>query len=341
MYFGVFLADNITIKWRRGNCNSQALPQFPQFGKAGKKIPNFGSNDRIFLAKTRGLCYNGGTMKHILTDLHTHTTFSPDGAGTMEEMLATAHSLGVSYYGLSEHFNFDMIVNNIPLDGGREQTNVAAYFERARTLQKEYEGKMRVLVGGEFGYTDNPQAEKMYQQLVDTYHPDYIIQSLHNLPEGDYCCGNGYTDANGKLRDKQEVYEEYLGLVRRSLDVSHPYDILGHVSYCTRYAPYEDRRMRWQDYSKSLDDILLTVIRKDKILEINSSNKLGPSLTLPDTDVVERYFELGGRKMSFGSDAHFPSRIIEHREKVMDMLKAIGFEYITVPCRGEHIKIEI
>ena len=99
--------------------------------------------------------------------------------------------------------------------------------------------------------------------------------------------------------------------------------------------------MRWQDYSKSLDDILRTVIQKDKILEINSSNKLGPSLTLPDTDVLERYFELGGRKISFGSDAHFPSRIIEHREKVMDMLKAIGFEYVTVPYRGEHIKIEI
>lgn len=280
-------------------------------------------------------------MKRILTDLHSHTAFSPDGTGPMEEMLATAYALGVSYYGLSEHFNFDMIVNNIPLDGEKPQTPVAAYFERARALQKEYEGKMHVLVGGEFGYTDNPQAAVMYQELVDTYHPDYIIQSLHNLADGDYAYGHGYTDASGKARDQQEVYEEYLGLVRRSLDVSYPYDILGHVSYCTRYAPYEDRRMRWQDYSKSLDDILRTVIQKDKILEINSSNKLGPSLTLPDTDVLERYFELGGRKISFGSDAHFPSRIIEHREKVMDMLKAIGFEYVTVPYRGEHIKIEI
>lgn len=281
------------------------------------------------------------TTKQILTDLHSHTAFSPDGRGEMEEMLATAYALGVGYYGLSEHFNFDMIVNDIPLEGTKPQTPVAAYFGRGRQLQKEYEGKMHVLVGGEFGYTDNPKAQVMYQELVDTYHPDFIIQSVHNLAEGDYAYGHGYTDENGKVRDKEEVYEEYLGLVRRSLDVSHPYDILGHVSYCTRYAPYEDRRMRWQDYSKSIDDILLTVLRKDKILEINSSNKLGPSLTLPDTDILERYFELGGRKISFGSDAHFPSRIIEHREKVMDFLKAIGFEYVTVPVRGEHIKIEI
>ena len=280
-------------------------------------------------------------MERILTDLHTHTAFSPDGRGTMEEMLATAYSLGVEYYGLSEHFNFDMIVNNIPLDGVKPQTPVAAYFQRARELQKEYEGKMRVLVGGEFGYTDNIEAAKMYQELVDTYQPDYIIQSVHNLAEGDYAYGHGYTDEKGKVRDKQEVYEEYLGLVRRSLDVTYPYDILGHVSYCTRYAPYEDRRMRWQDFSKSLDDILLTVLRKDKILEINSSNKLGPSLTLPDTDVLERYYELGGRKISFGSDAHFPSRILEHREKVTDILRSIGYEYLTVPCKGTDIKVEI
>lgn len=280
-------------------------------------------------------------MKKILTDLHTHTAFSPDGSGTMEEMLSVAHKLGVGYYGLSEHFNFDMVVNHIPLDGTKPQTPVAAYFQRARELQKEYEGKMHVLVGGEFGYTDNPEAQKMYQELVDNYHPDYIIQSVHNLAEGDYAYGHGYTDLSGKVRDKQEVYEEYLGLVRRSLDVSHPYDILGHVSYCTRYAPYDDRRMLWKDFSVSIDDILRTVIAKDKILEVNSSNKQGPALTLPDNDILERYFELGGRKVSFGSDAHFSSRIMEHRERVMDVLRSIGFEYVSVPCCGKVLKIEI
>ena len=280
-------------------------------------------------------------MKKILTDLHTHTAFSPDGSGTMEEMLSVAHTLGVGYYGLSEHFNFDMVVNHIPLDGTKPQTPVAAYFQRARELQKEYEGKMHVLVGGEFGYTDNPEAQKMYQELVDNYHPDYIIQSVHNLAEGDYAYGHGYTDLSGKVRDKQEVYEEYLGLVRRSLDVSHPYDILGHVSYCTRYAPYDDRRMLWKDFSVSIDDILRTVIAKDKILEVNSSNKQGPALTLPDNDIMERYFELGGRKISFGSDAHFSSRIMEHRERVMDVLRSIGFEYVSVPCCGKVLKIEI
>ena len=286
--------------------------------------------------------YNRGTMEKILTDVHTHTSFSPDGQGEMEEMLKTAHSLGAAYYGISDHFDFDMIVNNIPLEKAHWiHTPVDAYFQAGRKLQKEYAGKMHVLIGAEFGYTDNPLAHKMYAEAVEKYAPDFIIHSVHTLPVGDYAYGYGYTDANGKVRDKQEVYEEYLGLVRRSLDAQYPYDILGHVCYCTRYAPYEDRRMLWKDFSQSLDDILSTVISKGKILEINSSNKQGPALTLPDTDILERYYELGGRKVSFGSDAHFPSRVLDKRAVVMDMLRSIGFEYITVPCRGEEIKIEI
>ena len=281
--------------------------------------------------------------RFLLTDMHTHTAFSPDATGEMSEMLATAHSLGVDYYGLSDHFNFDEIANGIPVrpEFNKPQTPVDEYFSTARKYQKEYDGKMRVLVGAEFGYSDNPVAKQMYRDALAKYQPDFVIQSIHTLPIGDYAYGYGYTDSDGKVRDKDEVYEEYLGMVLRSVEVDYHYDILGHVGYCSRCAPYEDRRMQWKDYSKPIDGILKTVIARDKILEVNSSNKLGPSLTLPDNDILERYYELGGRKISYGSDSHFPSRILEHREKVVDTLRAIGFEYLTVPYRGEQIKIEI
>ena len=48
-----------------------------------------------------------------------------------------------------------------------------------------------------------------------------------------------------------------------------------------------------------------------------------------------------GRKVSYGSDAHGINRLADKREEVVAMLKEIGFTYITVPCRGEHIKVEI
>jgi len=62
---------------------------------------------------------------------------------------------------------------------------------------------------------------------------------------------------------------------------------------------------------------------------------------LPAEPILRRYYELGGRKISFGSDAHLTERIGDKREEVMEMLKKIGFTYVTVPFRGEYIKIEL
>ena len=76
-------------------------------------------------------------------------------------------------------------------------------------------------------------------------------------------------------------------------------------------------------------------------MEVKSSTAGLDEATLPQKDVQKRYFELGGRKVSFASDAHGVKRIAYNRAAVVALLKEIGFTYITVPCRGEHIKVEI
>ena len=92
-------------------------------------------------------------------------------------------------------------------------------------------------------------------------------------------------------------------------------------------------------YKKDID--CQAIIKKDKILEVNSANKTLENRTLPARHIIERYFALGGRKISYGSDAHFIERIGDKREEIVAMLKEIGFTYLTVPFRGEHIKVEI
>lgn len=54
-----------------------------------------------------------------------------------------------------------------------------------------------------------------------------------------------------------------------------------------------------------LSDILLTIIKKDIALEVNTSsvneNCVEP---LPSFSVIERYQNMGGKKIILGSDAH-------------------------------------
>lgn len=291
-------------------------------------------------------CYNKTTMKKFLTDVHTHTFFSPDGRDTIEVMLAAAKAAGVDFYGVSEHIDYDLQAYGVPAYGKGSFTDEAEYFHHARHIQEDYEGAMNVLIGVEMGYTDHPNARAEYAALIKKYSPDFVVNSVHTRFGWDYSREKPFyrenADGTRTLLSKTEVYNDYLATVRRSVEqTDYDFDIVGHAGYCMRYAPYEDSTMSVAEFQEGWDGVLSAIIKRGKILEINSSNRGGNFPFLPTVDVLKRYYELGGRKVSFGSDSHFKERILEKRELVVSALKEIGFTHITVPCRGEHIKVEI
>lgn len=275
-------------------------------------------------------------MKKFMIDMHTHSKYSHDGKNTLAEMLEQAQKLGVGFYGVSEHFNYDY---DFSLMTKEEQeyfrdANPEEYFHGARHLQEDYQGVMNVCVGAEFGFSKNADVQDRYAMIYEKYRPDYIINSVHGAEGKDFA----YFQFTGT---KEEVYKAYLRLIRESLDAPYPYDIVGHIGYIARYAPFEDRQFRLSEFGTEIDEILLAIIQKDKILEVNTANKGLENRTLPAWEIVERYYALGGRKISYGSDAHFQERIADKWGEVVEKLKEIGFTYLTVPFRGEHIKVEI
>ena len=278
-----------------------------------------------------------------ITDVHTHSTFSPDGVSKLQDMLENAQKKGVDFYGIAEHVSYDFCPDR--LDDFSLTVDEETYFHTARHLQEDYAGVMNVLVGAEFGFTDEEERKKAYCSAYEKYRPDFVVNSIHAIHFEGY--SDGRVDyvygKNGEkiVRDRLEVFREYLALIRRSLDAPYPYDIVGHIGYSARYAPYPNKEIDYAGFAKEYDDILQTIIRKDKILEVNAAARDLPSKCVPVRGALERYYELGGRKISYASDAHSTDSILRKREEIVHMLKEIGFTYLTVPCRGEHIKIEI
>ena len=281
-------------------------------------------------------------MEKFLTDLHTHSTYSHDAKDSPSKMLEAAQKMGIAFYGVSEHFDYDYDTSLMSEEMYKATRNgdEGEYFHALRHLQEDYEGVMNVAVGAEFAYSNDKNVQGRYAATYEKYRPDFIINSVHSVGGVDYAYVDYEKDAH-LYKDKKQVLGQYFQLVRDSLDVPYPYDIVGHIGYAARYIPFEDKLISLEDFGEQIDDILLTIIRKDKIMEVNSSNKTLPNRTIPARNIIERYFELGGRKVSFGSDAHFIERIADKRDEVVAMLKEIGFTYITVPFRGEHIKVEI
>ena len=268
----------------------------------------------------------------ILTDLHTHSTFSSDGRSDLVNMIQTAKSCGLRYYGVSEHFDLDDY--SIKLYG---LIDAESYFTRARQLQRRFNnGGFTFLAGGEFNYVSDSSVWDKFASVVDRYNPDFVVNSVH-VVDGVECFRREYFDG----KTQQYAFSRYLEQVLKSLDAPYHYDIVGHVGYVARNAPYEHRKISYVDYADLYDEILKKIVQKNVILEVNSSARGAESEFLPDTDVLRRYFELGGRKISFGSDAHNIDRIAEKRDSICAILQQIGFAYITVPYRGKHIEIKL
>ena len=278
-------------------------------------------------------------MQKLLTDVHNHSTYSYDGVSPLTDMLKTAQEKGVAFYGVSEHFDFDQG----RVDGG---TNAEEYFHGARHLQEDYQGVMNVLVGAEVGFAPVAEVIEKSREVIEKYNPDFVVNSVHGQNGEDYYRQKPFyqTTCEGVeiLRPKKETYGEYLSLVRRSLDVPYAYDIVGHIGYPTRYAPYQDKELSYSEFKEQIDDLLKTIIAKNKILEVNASNRYAKNFSpCANEEIVRRYFALGGRLVSYASDAHVTESILRRRDEAMALLKEIGFTHITVPCRGEYIKVEI
>lgn len=250
-----------------------------------------------------------------MIDIHIHTRFSFDSEEAAENYIARACGEGISVIGFSEHYDYDAF-----LDGaGIALADIPAYLEEMARLAAANPA-MSILRGIEFGYCK--AAESQYRVLSGAYPFDYVINSVHTLPDRGDCYYPRFFDG----KTVRQSYLDYFNAVLQSVKASFDFQIVGHIGYVSRYCKGENAKIKYDDYREIFDEILKEIIRRDKCLEINTSSGGAGSDFLPDLDVVLAYLRLGGTKLSFASDAH---RAEDYRRKAQAterMLKAEGVD---------------
>lgn len=248
-----------------------------------------------------------------LTDLHVHSSFSYDSEEITENYIRKAIASGDRRIGFVQHYDYDcfLIGDKTPL------CDLDAYKNEIDRLRNVYGEKIKILFGIEFGYDE--RAEKHYSELVDKYKIDYVINSVH-LVGGKDCC----LKERWKNRSADDIYKEHLEKVYKSVNANYPWQIVGHLGYPARYAPENERDFSFEKYSRELTDILKAIIANGKFLEINSSTKSEKSF-MPFEDVLKKYADIGGKLVTFGSDAHSVERYCENAIEVEKIIKKYGF----------------
>ena len=251
-----------------------------------------------------------------MIDYHIHSSISTDAQDEMPILVAAAEKKGLKEICFTEHVDFDY-----PYETQHQWiSDMDLYDQKYRALPKSSViVKKGLEIGLTYGMYDRADA------MIDGNHLDFIIASQHYVGGDDPYLRSFYLG-----KEQRQVYEEYLMEMNEHLKAYDNYDVVGHIGYITRYAPYQDCRLRYRDYPELLDAVLNTVIDKGKGIEMNTGGfqKFGDSL--PGRDILARYRELGGTIITIGSDAHDAKRVGDHVAESVNILKALGFSYLTV-----------
>ena len=258
-------------------------------------------------------------MKKV--DSHTHSEYSADGSVKISDMVSKAIEGGGKYLCITDHLDLDALqeYNNAPT--GWTQLDLPAY-ERDLFSEKDKLDEFYLGFGIEAGYDENTSME--YKKIIDSKPFDAVINSVHFVEGYDVYFPDFFSG-----RHKNDAYRAYLKKVQKSLDVPYHYDIVGHIGYCVRNACYEDKIMHYEEFEDLLEPILKKIIELGKTLEVNTHHAL-----CPNEEILKKYYAFGGRKISFGSDAH-RGDVYKDFDKTVEMLKAIGFSGFTYFKRHE------
>jgi histidinol-phosphatase (PHP family) len=160
----------------------------------------------------------------------------------------------------------------------------------------------RLLLGIELGMTpENCQENK---KIIEAHPFDCVVGSIHVVDNMDLFMKESYQG-----RAKQAVYERYFDSMINCLKLHGFIDTLGHIDYISRYAVYKEKEIAYPKYRELIDEVLGVLIREGIVLEINTRRLHLKGVFENYTEICRRFYELGGRMVTIGSDAHDPESI--------------------------------
>lgn len=259
----------------------------------------------------------------ILTDIHMHSSFSSDSEAPMESMVQGAIGKGLKTICFTEHLDYDYPVR----EGAISPlfiVDLDAYQKKCMEVKEKYKSEIEILFGIEMGLM--PYLSKRYQKDADKYPFDYIIGSSHLVNGAD-----PYEPYFWETRDEKTAYGEYFQTIIDNIKNFKSFNTYGHIDYIVRYGPDKNNNYSYEKYSALIDEILHLIIENGLSLEVNTAGyKYGLGQPNPQADILMRYRQMGGERISIGADAHKPEHIAYDFDKAENLLKACGFKYHTL-----------
>lgn len=246
-------------------------------------------------------------------DYHLHTYFSADSQAKPEEHILKAIQEGLEEICFTDHNDF--------IDGWRLQ-DIDSYLKELFALKEKYKNQIKVKVGIEIGI--DMLALQQSNEYAKQYPFDFVIGSIHTINLQDITQPVYFENLT-----KDEAHAIYFKAMKDCVENIDGFDVLGHLDYARRYGPYEDKTINYSLHQDTIDEVFKTLISKGKGIEVNLSGIRQFGQSLPGYNQIKRYYDLGGRIITIGTDSHDSQYVGVHVDEVIKMLEDIGFTDVT------------
>lgn len=252
-------------------------------------------------------------------DFHMHSSVSFDSKASALAMAQSAAEKGLHEICFTDHYDCHWNEND-PHDLFSLDQYRAAYQELSVP-------GLSIRRGVEMGLTRWNRS--IAEAFAQSYPLDFVIGSLHYV--------DGYDPYDARYwegKSMQQAYGRYLEETLCCIRTHDDFDVLGHLTYVCK-SPNNPYRLPvpYDDFSALTDDILRELIKKGKGMEINTSGVDRVGDFLPSARHLQRFYELGGRIVTIGSDAHDPSRVGQYADRALEILKEIFGQVCTFEAR--------
>lgn len=255
-----------------------------------------------------------------MQDYHTHSNFSGDCPHSIEKMIEGAIERNCKSISFTDHIDYDY--------GNAKYDDLfifkpEEYLPKLKEVKDEYKDKIRILSGVEMGM--QPHLVENIEERFPFDDFEFTIMSVHTADKKDLHDGIFFED-----KTDIEAYKCYYEELLYCVEGFKKYQVLGHINLIDRYSKYLKDKVDFNDYSYILEKIFKTIISEDKGIEVNTSGyRYGMESFLPNGKILELYRDLGGKIITFGSDAHSPNQILSNYAETLKTLNDMGFKEIT------------
>jgi histidinol-phosphatase (PHP family) len=238
----------------------------------------------------------------------------------LELYAAQAASLGVREIAITDHVDF------LPGSAGYRYFDYEVRRKVIGDAAERWAGKVTIRHGVEITY------ESRYEEEIGEYlrqHSfDYSIGSVHAVKDSPYTRDRIASFVSGRTvaQAVAPYFAEVEGAIRSRL-----FDTIGHLDQCKRWLRPWFPPADFATIPEAYEPLLVALVESGTALEVNSSGLRYPEHeTYPASWVVARFRELGGQRVTVGSDAHVPQSFAFGLEEAAEIVAAAGFDRLTL-----------